>query len=343
MSSMFDKIKFFKENFKEYYLDMKNTEHTHSEFESNPYHAEGSIFTHSMMVCSHAKGCNDIIQYSTLLHDIGKPGTILWDVEKNRTSFRNHGSFGIFLAYNVLNHEKLPDNLSNKDKIMILKIIANHQDLYTKDKIVLDSTEKEYYNYLKKVSDFDTKGAIQNNLQEKEAKIEFIKKEINHNNPELVIMIGPPCSGKSTIVDFLYNTHEIISRDFEMLKIANEHSRKTLKYNDAWKYCEIMNLQKEVDIVIQKKFNAAIKSRKNIVIDMTNMSKKSRKKWLSIKNYNKKAHVKITGYDNLLERNANRNKYIDPKIIDKFLKSFTWPTYEEFDIIEIDIKNRINF
>jgi tRNA uridine 5-carbamoylmethylation protein Kti12 len=83
-----------------------------------------------------------------------------------------------------------------------------------------------------------------------------------------------------------------------------------------------------------------MKNRENIIVDMTNVSKKSRKKFLGQipnKEYHKKAIVFITGLDEISKRNANRpNKYIPDEVYLKMMTGFSYPTYDEFDeIVEV--------
>ena len=70
---MDEKVKWFQENFPNFVSRMNSCSH-HGE-DLNPYHIEGSIWTHTMMVCNMAKTRNKLVQWACLLHDIAKPFT----------------------------------------------------------------------------------------------------------------------------------------------------------------------------------------------------------------------------------------------------------------------------
>lgn len=107
--------------------------------------------------------------------------------------------------------------------------------------------------------------------------------------------------------------------------------------------------QAQVDRMIRSQFEIAVGSGLNIYIDMTNTSKKSRRKWFgfqvegekeyrtkfntSFKQYGFKAVVFATGYNEIFERNQIRadetGKYIGAHVINNMMKSFMTPLYDE--------------
>ena len=80
--------------------------------------------------------------------------------------------------------------------------------------------------------------------------------------------------------------------------------------------------------------------REDIIVDMTNVSRKSRRKWLNTvpKYYKKKAVVFATEYDEIYARNEKRfqetGKNIPDFVISNMMKGFMIPDYSEADIIE---------
>ena len=105
-----------------------------------------------------------------------------------------------------------------------------------------------------------------------------------------------------------------------------------MSYKDAWEKVD----QKKVDKDLQNKFTRKFPTNTTI-IDMTHMSKKSRRKSLSHfgPEYKKKCVVFLTDMQTLCLRNENRyGKMIDEKVIDKMMRSFYPPTFSEFDEIE---------
>ena len=65
-------LTFFTSKYPNLVQDMKNSDHG-NEFGLNPFHMEGDIFTHSIMVLKEAENAQDIHKYAAILHDIGKP------------------------------------------------------------------------------------------------------------------------------------------------------------------------------------------------------------------------------------------------------------------------------
>lgn len=94
--------------------------------------------------------------------------------------------------------------------------------------------------------------------------------------------------------------------------------------------------QRQIDRALQEDFNKALKDGSNIIIDMTNMSKKSRRKWIAnAKDYHKVARVFIEDTETLLSRNSPK-KTISRGLTESMQRRFVMPTYDEFDTIEIN-------
>ncbi len=163
------------------------------------------------------------------------------------------------------------------------------------------------------------------------------KKVITPKMPnELIVMVGLPASGKSTHTKKeCFLKHEIISRDEIVVEFGGNIGLST--YSDIFK-----SLTKEdhleIDEILFKKFTEAKKLKKDIIIDMTNMSRKSRNKWISgIKGYNKKAVVFLSGESILNARNMLRiteGKHINRLVYENMKKAFLAPTLHEFDEVE---------
>ncbi len=93
-----------------------------------------------------------------------------------------------------------------------------------------------------------------------------------------------------------------------------------------------------IDQKIQKQYNDAIRQERNIIIDMTNMSKKSRKKWINSaksKGYFVKAEVFIEDPSVLKERSKDPEKLIPDFVIDSMIQRFVYPLKDEADIVHL--------
>jgi predicted kinase len=157
---------------------------------------------------------------------------------------------------------------------------------------------------------------------------------MNYTKPTFNILVGPPLSGKSTYrkkLETMFSDLIIICRDDIVMELCD---------SDIYEECFNSVNQKEVDKLLNDRLSNALMNRKNIVIDMTNLSVKRRKSFLSNvpSDYVKIAHVFEWNYDTLVKRNDHRkeleNKYIPIHVIKSMVDSFQPVKKEEgFDKI----------
>ena len=163
----------------------------------------------------------------------------------------------------------------------------------------------------------------------------LIENNIMRNNPTITFLIGPPASGKSTWTAKNGNGAIVISRDdiVDRLRQGTNMSYSDIFMNDEF--------QKKVNSELQGHINNTLKSNKNIIVDMTNMSKKSRNSILSRvpKNYTKNAVVFNTNREELIRRLKKREmetgKKVGFDVVDRMINSFEMPDNNEFNNIEI--------
>lgn len=154
-------------------------------------------------------------------------------------------------------------------------------------------------------------------------------------NPTITFLVGPPASGKSTWVEKHGNNSIIISRD----DIVDELRKPlNISYGDSFKNND---LQSNVNEKFKEHVNNALTSGKNIIVDMTNMSKSSRLKILSKvpKNYIKNAVVFMVDRNELIKRLQKRKeetgKEVSINVVDNMISRFEMPDNHEFDNVEI--------
>lgn len=149
---------------------------------------------------------------------------------------------------------------------------------------------------------------------------------------KIYILIGTPCAGKSTYIntvlkDLLYNPY-IASTDNIIMSL---HSDKT--YDEAFEL-EKNNFEKLESIMFYNIYNS-IENNQDIVIDRTNMKRKSRKRFLQITKdkYEKIAVVFKIDETEFDKRNNDRflkeGKSIPKNVFHDMLKSYQEPSYEE--------------
>lgn len=125
----------------------------------------------------------------------------------------------------------------------------------------------------------------------------------------------------------------VISRD----NLVEEFGKsKGLNYTETFRFLmDNKDVEKsEITNKFEKIKNEAKKAGKSVLVDMTSMSKKSRRKWINeFPKHNAKCIVFVKGYDELVKcakkREEETGKGIPEKVILNMLKSFTLPMYSE--------------
>jgi len=149
----------------------------------------------------------------------------------------------------------------------------------------------------------------------------------NLKEPFVIILIGPPLSGKSTWIRENFPTTEVISRDETVMEVYGSRN-----YTEAFNNVD----QKEVDRVLTQKFLDANAAKKNVIVDMTHMATKRRKQNL---NYFSNDYYKlgvifpILSDDEYVRRNQKRieeeNKDLPMRIVKSMISSYQPITPDE--------------
>jgi predicted kinase len=149
----------------------------------------------------------------------------------------------------------------------------------------------------------------------------------NLKEPFVIILIGPPLSGKSTWIRENFPTTEVISRDETVMEVYGSRN-----YTEAFNNVD----QKEVDKVLTQKFLDANVAKKNVIVDMTHMATKRRKQNL---NYFSNDYYKlgvifpILSDDEYVRRNQKRieeeNKDLPMRIVKSMISSYQPITPDE--------------
>lgn len=306
---------------------MREADHAYDSDNQNPYHLEGDVFTHTMMVMKEADRNNlpYPLKVACLLHDIGKP-FVRDTSEFPKTKFYNHESVSAFTALSLMDDL----GLNKIEKEYVFKIICLHTEPYKRKLMDLQEDICNiglYYNLLQ-VSEADKNGRFYTKGDlELDFTVTYFPKPERQNPREVVLMVGVPYSGKSTYIAEQMKLNPnciVISRDALIDKLEGTN------YNDKWKRAN----QNEIDAKLKEKLKEANKNKSvsKVFVDMTHMSKKSRRKTLGYfgTDWDKSCVVMLPNITTIQNRTqVRKDKFIDESVIERMMMNFYPPLHGE--------------
>ena len=278
---------------------------------------------------------------------------------ENKKMFRGHEGISFWLAIDPLERLQKMDIITESQMDEILKIISLHGMLFNRIKdgkeykpeqvVKMFDDVVEYNNFIAQVKN-DSLGRFHMNEHERMDIGRFLgdtiynedifykyvnfPPEIYPDRPTVNVMVGLPASGKSHwIEENMKEGDVLISKDIVIEEMGKEKGYGS--YTDTYKMLTD-DEHKEAYAETKRRFADAVRAKLNIYIDLTNMSKKSRNKWIhQLKNYNTKAVVFVTGQGQLawrnIERDRDQGKHIPAHVYKNMMKTFIVPTLYEFD------------
>lgn len=174
-----------------------------------------------------------------------------------------------------------------------------------------------------------------------QAVTQLLNLEKTSDRPIFIMAVGLPCSGKSTILDNV--ARQLAARGSSLIVTGTDlvfdrlAAERGITYNEAFKQISF----KEVGRIFKKELSEALRALKNVAVDQTNMSKKSRaSKMLDVKDHYKICLNVDAPMPVILERNkirAQNGKFIPVGVIMNMAGNYNPVTKAEgFDtIIEV--------
>lgn len=327
---------------------MLRSSHHYDAEHLNPWHLEGDVWSHTMLVAQAYSMSQDVdvsVGLTALLHDIGKPLAVKRLPEKKRLVFKGHESMSAWISWRLLSDDIL--QLPLVQRIRVFQLVALHGCLYAdwfSDDADLRALElnaafsgfeplfvKQLYRQISN----DMAGQVTRNPNNKEDNlaclqdITFMRQPAvaQHTIP-VIFLVGVAGAGKSSLRD-RYAGYQIVSRDDCLHALTGESH-----YRRAWQQQEMdPSLAQKIDHQVQVDFNHALKTGEPILLDLTNLSRRSRRRWLSqlTEQHQAEAVIVMSDDQTLWRRNASReHKCLPDEALLRMMLSFDHPLYDEF-------------
>jgi len=175
---------------------------------------------------------------------------------------------------------------------------------------------------------------------------------MNDTRPKLYILVGPPAIGKSTWVSFNAPDAYVINRDEVVDQVREPHG---LRYSEMFTPQNLGRFRNEIEKIHREKMAGAVSSGKDIVVDMTNMGIKARRRAMAAIRGHESEYEKVAvvfdhrGKEEMvwdsIERRAKKlgDKMVPYSVVADMFKRFEMPTKAEgFDqIISADTSKAI--
>jgi len=142
----------------------------------------------------------------------------------------------------------------------------------------------------------------------------------------LVILVGPPASGKST-------WGKKFAADNQMEYVSTDEIRGQIGFGEG-----DQSVSAQAFDIARRKIREALKSKKSAMIDATSVNRKARKDWI---NMGRDANAFIIAVafevpkDELYRRDSQRARHVGPEVIDRFVAKYERPSHQEVDKVVV--------
>jgi len=338
-------VTWFCENYWQWVQAMKATNHFPEHRTDHPFHGEGSVWTHTMMVMTNID-CDENIEEEiinenkqilltvALLHDIGKPLSRQVKEQGEKFSFEGHEGISYYKAIDILKSmEKVDDFYTNDRIFLILKLISVHGT-----HILFEENSRDWYlsNRFRKA---DKRGAVRNvdeNIFAQYPKKKVSSRKHTLEDKELIICVGLPGSGKTTYIEENLKDYFVISRDKFMIEYYDSFTTNNSELVTGNTIYDFINHEDNIESfnkLFDNFINVVSKREDKVVIDMTMLTFGKRRSMLNkFSKHNANCVVFISGEKEINRVNRERETF-DAGLTDSRLltlkKKFIFPIEEE--------------
>ncbi len=140
------------------------------------------------------------------------------------------------------------------------------------------------------------------------------------NRPKLILLVGPPGAGKTTYANKYIEDHPVT------VHISSDAIRKELHGDES-----IQDNPGEVFSIMQKRAVAGLDFGYDVIYDSTAMTRKDRAGIIAAcpKFAKIECHIIWAPIETCIERDATRGRTVGKEVIDRMLKRFQAPYYDE--------------
>ena len=280
--------------------------------EDSPYHREENVGIHTRMVLdayrdmfysSRTPEQRLLTQIAILFHDVGKPAAMTKKYNETRGHYNSFGGHELTSACGFIDYVCEHDLGLNINQLRVIRwMIENHLP-YEKGKAKMMEWRADMTHVLgpyvicfRDLMLSDAKGRItddnrfqqsvdwtQENLIETLPKSEIHKYSDRHDGLRTAyILVGPSGAGKSTTTDALLinDTIKHFNKDDLRIEWYELMNGEAAPYDIAWQYS--VDNESKFNQFITERFTGFVKEGYDVVLDNTNLTTKSRRRWIAI-------------------------------------------------------------
>lgn len=148
------------------------------------------------------------------------------------------------------------------------------------------------------------------------------EKKKTENDKSLIILVGPPASGKST-------WGKKFSQEKGIVYVSTDGIRGEIGAGEG-----DQTVSGAAFALAKQRISQALASDKSAMIDATSVNRKARRDWINM-GRGHGAYVIAVAFevprDELVKRDAARERHVGPEVIDRFVNKYERPTETEVD------------